>query len=225
MRMLLLWSGPVLEAAVLAGLIVRRRLHYAYLLPVFLLAALVPGLAVALAPSVFTWHVWLLQEALHAALLLGLGVEVSVRMMARLRGPAATMVFLGLVLAAATGSVLRAAPQRYVLFEVVPRVLAGTAGLYVGAFLVQWFFAVPVDRLHQAILLGLSPYMLVYAITWGRVTSAAGVAVADVVNPLMFLFALLVLLQAAWQTEDNPSAPHWLLSFLWPWRRWSSRSR
>lgn len=214
-----------METAVLAGLVIRRRLHYAYLLPLYLLAVLVIDVAVALVPAVLTWRFWLLKEALHAALLLGLGVEVSVRMMARLRGPTAAMVFLGLVLAAATGSVLRSAPQQYVLFEVVPRVLAGTAGLYVGAFLVQWLFAVPVDRLHQAILLGLSPYMLMYAITWGRVGSAADVAVADIVNPLMFVVALLVLLQAAWQAEDNPSAPHWLVSFLWPWRRWSSRSR
>lgn len=218
MDALLVWSGPVLELAVLAGLIVRRRVRRAWLLPAFLTAVLATNSAVALVPTLATWDFWLIKEAAHALLLLGLGLEVSARMLKPLPGAALLATLLGLGVVAATGVVLHDAPRQYLLFELIPRVLAGTAGLYIVVFLVQAVFIVPVDPLHKAILLGLSPYMLVYAITWGRVGSLAAGDTADLVNRLMAAFALLMLLEAAWKHEGAPPAPARLVRRLWPWR-------
>lgn len=216
---LLSWSGPALECGVLLGLVCRRRLSRAWLLPVFLLAVLTADVIIALAPAINTWRFWLRIELLHAALLLALVIEVAVRMARDMPGPALALSLLLLVVMAATGSLWREAPGQHVLFEFIPRLLTGTAGLYIGAFLVQAFFRVPVDPLHKAVLLGLSPWMLVYAATWGRVARADAVAVAGVVNAVMFAFALLVLLEAAWRREDGPGVPRGLLRFVWPWRR------
>lgn len=219
MSAVLLWSGPVLELGVLAGLAWRRKASRARLLPVFLCAVLVSDLLVAVYPPINTWRFWLLKETVHAALLLALAIEVAVRMVRHLPGAALALALLLLAITTGMGSVLREAPQQYVLFEVIPRLLAGTAGLYIGAFLVQAFFRVPVDPLHEAILLGLPPWMLVYGITWGRVVGADAVAWTGTANALVFAFALIVLLEAAWRHEDDPQVPRYLLRFLWPWRR------
>ena len=219
MGALLLWLGPVLEIGVLVGLVRRGRLGRAWILPVFLLAVLGADVIVAISPSQNTWRFWLLNEALHAVLLLALVIEVAWRMMRHLPGPALALSLLLLVLTWATGLVLREAPREHVLFEVIPRLLASTAGLYIGTFLVQACFRIPVDPLHRAVLLGLSPWMLIYAITWGRVTSVRALAVADTVNPLMFVFTLVVLLEAAWRCEGEPPVPRRVWRFLWPWRR------
>lgn len=216
---LLSWSGPVLEVGVLLGLMWRRRLGRAWSLPVFLSAVLAADMIVALWPALNTWRFWLSIEVFHTLLLLALVLEVSFRIARSLPGPALTLSLLVPIVIAATGALWRDAPRQYVLFELVPRLLAGTAGLYIGTFLVQAFFRVPVDPLHKAVLLGLSPWMLLYAATWGRVTRADAVAMTGAVNAAMFAFALLVLLEAAWRREDGPTVRLGLLRFLWPWRR------
>lgn len=219
MSVVLLWLGPVLEIGVLAGLARRGRMGRAWMLSVFLLAVLSTNLLVAIEPSFQTWRFWLFKEALHAVLLLALVIEVAWRMVRHLPGPALALSLLLLVLAWATGLVLREAPREHVLFEVIPRLLAGTAGLYIGAFLIQACFRIPVDPVHRAVLLGLSPWMLAYAVTWGRVTGADAVPVVGQVNAWMSAFALVVLLEAAWRREDELPVPRRLWRFLWPWRR------
>jgi hypothetical protein len=219
MQDLLLWLGPLLELAAIAGLVVRRRLRRAYLLPAFLLATLLADLAVGLRPGINTWHFWLVKEGLHAALLAALGVELAIKILGRMPAPARQARRWMIVTAVVTTLLVATLPEGYLALELTPRLLAGTAGLYVGIFMVMWRFRIPPDPLHKTVLLSLAPYMLLYSATWHRVRDADTARLVGLANSLMFAAVLLALTLAAWRSEPAPGAPATTVAKLWPWRR------
>jgi hypothetical protein len=217
-RTILLWAGPVLEVAILGGLIVRRRVRRAYLLPVFLVALMLPNALIGIEPAINTWRFWSAKEALHALLAFALGLELAWRIFGHLPGAAHAAKRWILLVAVLSIALVFAAPAAHPALSIVPRLLVGTAWLYTGIALTMLRFMLPIDPLHKAILLGFAPYMMLYAATWGRVKGPATLAVANVVNPLMFVGVMVALLLAAWRDEPAPPAPPALVRFVWPWR-------
>jgi hypothetical protein len=217
-RSVLLWTGPVLEAGVLAGLIVRRRLRRAWLLPVLLVALMLSAAAVGLVPWAKSWPFWFAKELGHALLFLALGIEIAMRTFASLPGARRTLfpwlaavVVMAVVLALTLPLGARALAG-------VPRLLAAVAFLYGGVYGILRLHVVPVDPLHKAVLLGFAPYLLFNAVSWGQVRSRWEHALANVANPALFVLVLLVLLVAAWREETPPRARPSLVRRLWPWR-------
>jgi hypothetical protein len=207
--------GVLFEALTLVGLCVNRRLRRAWTLPPWLLSLIGSAAVVGVCPACNTWDFWLVKEFVHAALALLLGVELAARIsqnLPRARQAARRWIVFVLVMMVV---LVVTAPEGPLTVNVLPRLLASIAWLYTGLVVVTIRFVLPLDPLHRAVLLGLSPYMMLYAATWGH--AAADTSVPNLVNPAMFILALVVLLRAAWLREKTPAAPREVVRFLWPW--------
>lgn len=201
---MVMWLGPSIELGILAGLAVRRRLGRLVALPCLLLALIVSATVVGTCGACNTWNFWLAKEATHAALLLALAIELMLRVFP---GPArrAAAYWLVFVLAVMTALVLTT--HHGLIVEVLPRVLGAIAWLYMGLMVVMLRYDVHIEPLHDAILSGFTPYLMVYAATWSQ--AADDTRIANLVNPVMFVFVLLLLLRAAWQ-RGVPRTRPWL---------------
>lgn len=216
MSVVLLWAGTLLEVFVLAGLFLRRRASRLWTLPLLLAAISAYQFTIGLVPTFHTWERWLFKEFVHAGLFLLAGVELAVRVFANLPGARrAARLWLLAVLAGMLVLLLRA-PEGPAVVHLLPRLLVSAAWLYMGLAIVMMRFLIPIDPLHDAVLFGLGPYMMLYAATWmqtGADTTRAGYA-----NAFMFLLALCVLARAAWRREEPPPGSPGLVRLLWPWR-------
>jgi hypothetical protein len=211
---LVTWLGPVLELGILLGLIVRRRLGRAVVLPFLLVALIASATIVGLCPACNTWDFWLLKEFVHAALFLLLGLELAHRAFAA--GPArrAARRWTGVVLVV-SGVLLWTAPRGLLIVEILPRLMGSLAWLYLGLAIVMLRHNVRIDRLHDAILSGFAPYLMVYAATWSQ--ASENTRLANIVNPLVFTAVLCTLLHAAW-VDARPLDVPWLRRHLRPIR-------
>ncbi len=209
----LLWLGPVLELALLIGLLARRRLPHCRALALSVCAWFVSDLSVAVWPSLNTWTFWIAKETAHAALALVLGVELSLLLLAAVPlGQLAARRWLVALLAFAAVLVTTSAPDA---ISVLARLWAAIAWLYLGLALVAARYVVPLTRLHRAVLLALSPCCMLYWLTWRKVE--ADVATAALVNPVAFVVVLGVLLWAAWTDDPEPPVEPALVRLVWPW--------
>jgi len=223
MRVLLWAAGPVLAGWVLAGLVARRRLHHAYLLPPFLVALIVSAALPVVDPRGYDWTAWLIKETVHTVLAFALGFELAVRLFRHL--PGAALVARGTVLAALAGTaaLVASAPWRQGVVAdlsvvVLPRVIVGLAWLYFGVAMTTAFFMLPEDRLHRAVLATFPFYFMLYAVVSTGLAGDTVRGVADYGLPLLWLAVLFVVGRAAWAPDDPPDAPPALVSLLWPWR-------
>lgn len=212
-----MWSGPVLEVGILAGLVTRGRVHRLRSLPVLLVGLLGSGAAVALWPSLRTWTFWTAKEALHALLFLAVGLETSARIFGHLPGAALVARAWLVVVTVVTMAVIALPPYGHPALTLIPKLLGGTAWLYLGLLATRLFFRMPLDPLHRAVLLSVGPYMMLYAYTWGRVDSGFGVAQTGLLNALAFVAVLVVLLVASWRDERPPTGAPETVRFLWSW--------
>ncbi len=193
----------------------RRRWRHSYLLAPCVFSWLISDLAVALVPGCNTWRFWAAKEASHVVLAFALGVELSWRLLvaAPLAWVAARRWLISVIL---LGAALFTVPTAGTL-ELLPRLLAALAWLYAGLTLVLARYSMPLGRLHAAILLGLSPYCLLYWLSWSRVHDDT--AVAGVVNPAAFVVVLGALVWAVWSDEPEPQVEPALVELVWPWMR------
>jgi hypothetical protein len=208
------WICSALEFSILAGLLFQRR-PTCYALGPLVLAWLVSDLVVALSPASNTWDFWLAKEIVHALLAIGVGIELSLRVLAPVPlGHLAGQRWLAAV-AAFCAVLMLTAPPGPASATLVPRLLAAIAWLYLGLALVAARYSVPLTRLHGAVLLALSPYCMLYWLTWSR--AEADLATAAVVNPAAFVVVLAVLLWAAWTDDPEPPVEPALVRLVWPW--------
>ncbi len=211
------WSCVALEVLLLAGLIVRRRVSHSYALAALVVAWLTSALIVGICPSCLTWRTWLFSELVHALLAFLVAVELAYRgfrQVPRAWWWAKTALLATAVLGA--GLVYLAQPSALSI-GLVPWLLGALACLYMALWLVALAVALPQERLHTATLTALSPYLIVYAVTWGQVQ--ADTRMANLVNPLMFTAALALLVRAAWSRETMAPKGHpETVQWLFPWR-------
>ncbi len=211
------WSCVALEILLLAGLIVRRRVRHSYSLVVLVIAWLTSALVVGLCPHCLTWPLWLFSESIHALLALLVAVELAYRGFRQV--PRAWWWAKASLVATATfgAGLVYLAPPGALSIGLIPWLLGALACLYMALWLVALAVELPQERLHTAILTALSPYLIVYAVTWGQVQTDTHMV--NLVNPLMFTAVLALLVRAAWSRETmapqgHPETVRW----LFPWR-------
>lgn len=200
----LLWCGPVLELAILIGLTLRARVRLCLSLPVFLLATLTTTTLAGLCPPCVTWDFWIANELLHAALLLLMGLELGERLFSGLPDSQAQARWCIAGVLALTALLLATAPPGPVTVVVLPRLMLGLAWLYFGLWLVVRSSQLTVEPVHAAVFNGFTPYLLVYAVTWGL--AAEDTTVPNVLMPILSALVLVLLLRAAWRQESEAAA-------------------
>jgi len=222
-----LWVGNALLAAVLTGLVVRRRLFRSKLFPPYLISVLAPGVLVGIAPDRFhVWTFWLFKETIQSVLKVGLALEIAYRLFRRLPGArniarAAAAAGLLLTCASAVLAPIQAQDVRAVALAVLPRVLYGTALLFAALLCVAAWHRVPLDPLHKAILVGFVPYLLVSTLTLNLLTHL-GLATREAAGYLAstaYTILLCYWVRAAWAPEEDLDADERdAAARLQPWR-------
>lgn len=210
------WLCVLLEVLLLVGLVARVRVRQCYSLFALALAWLASALVVGLSPERLTWEFWVVTESSHALLALLLALELvwrAFRPVPRAWWWARAMV---LVTLAAGGILVYAAWPGPLSVHVLPWILGALAWLYIGLWVTSQLLGVPQERLHTAVLAGLSPYLILYAITWGQ--TRTDTAMANMVNPVMFMLALLALVHAAWARDALVAGHPETVRWLFPWR-------
>lgn len=214
---ILFWIGLTLEGALLAGLLVRRRVRQCYALLPLAAEWLTTDGMVALCPGCNTWELWTSKELLHALLAFAVGVELSWRMLlGTTRGQCAAMAMLGINLCFAV-MLVATAPPGSPSVTLLPRLMAGLATLYLGLLWVLARHAIPLARPHRAILGGLAVHSILYWMTWSH--TGTETTVAGFVNPVVFLGVLVTLAWAVWTADDVPPVQPELVKLVQPWTR------
>lgn len=214
--MLVAWFCVGLELLLLVGLIARGRVRHSYLLFLLVLTWLASSLVAGLSPATMTWDAWIVTELGHALLAFLLAFELVLRAFRPV--PRAwwwARLALGITLLAAITLVGFAWPGP-ISVSVIPWLLGALACLYVALWGLAGAMGMPQEPLHQAVLVGLSPYLIVYAVTWGQVGDDT--TLANAINPLMFVLSLAVLSRAAWAREPILAGHPETVRWLFPWR-------
>src|SRR5262245_20871112 len=168
-QLFVLVLGLVLEATLLAALVVRRRYSACLSFSLYVPAVLIPSFLFAVWPARFyNWDNYILQEIVHSLLKFAIALELAYRTFQSFPGALSTgrrLVLAVLVLVAVvawTALTTRNDPT-VVQVEWHARVLNGTIWLFAAiAALILWY-RLPVDPLHKAILVGFVPYLLVFS--------------------------------------------------------------
>lgn len=235
------WQSAVNVAAiiaglvVLAGLVVRRRVGWAYFFALYLLLVTGYGVVVAVRPDLVVWRAWAVKELTLALVALLAGLEVGVRLFARRAGArphagravlaamAFTLVFLLVDLPGP-----RAANARHtsaldvVAFEqalsLLPRLAYGSTWLFAALWLVAHSFAIPLTKLHETVLLGLFAYSFVLGVSLGVLDSPSYARATSHLLTLTFLAVLVLWAWAAWRPEPAPrGASAEVVRQVWWW--------
>jgi hypothetical protein len=232
------WLGQALVLTVLTGLCVRRRYRACYSFVPYLLVVLGADLLLLLGPKriesdgilmnllgakgFYSRSFWLMKELTINVLRFAVALELAYRTFRAFPGARSTargvlLLLIGITLV----SVLAVTPQlsalnsddriEQVVGRLQPRVLNGTVWLLTGIAAVVLWYRLPVDRFHKAILTGLVPYLLVFAIGLNAIeTSNWSVRMVESVNYFHILaFQLLVAYWAwaAWAPFRAPARP------------------
>lgn len=223
----------VLLALVIIGLATSGRWRRINALPVYTILLLSTQLAVFLWPARFyVWHAWLGQELLARLLSAAVVIEILMRIFAVM--PAARQVAVralaGVALLTVVALLSVRIPYREAPFgadplmlalvvDVLPRLAYLTMVVCLLALALTWFYRVPLDPLHRAIMYGFTPYLTVYALTRGSTQGAVDHAVANMANTAAYILMLLLWAHAAWRREREPPAARGLMELVQPWRR------
>lgn len=236
MQAVVLWTLQLLTVAILAGLWARRRYRACYAFVLYLSVILVADLLRLLGPShleptamLFPYldkagfssrSFWFLKELVITFLRFAVAIELAFRTFRAFPGARSTARGVLFVLLAVTlFSVILVTPQvsavdpadrlEQVVGRLQPRVLNGTVWLLTGmAGLILWY-RLPVDNFHKAILVGLVPYLLLFAIGLDRIESSEWKdsvrELFNVVYQMAFLLLLAYWARAAWAPFRAPA--------------------
>ena len=222
----------LLLGVVLAGLAVRGRWRRLRCLPAYIVVTLLAALAALLWPErVHVWTIWLAKESLVR--LLGVAVLVELLGCIFARMPSARRTARGAVVAVVSGAGVALAAWRVPgasasaganpwmlvwVVEILPRLAFVSALLCLVLLAVALRYMVPLDPLHRAVIYGFAPYLTLYALTIGSMTSAGDHALANLANGSAYLLMLSLWAHAAWRREATPVAAPWVAAWLQPWR-------
>jgi hypothetical protein len=198
--------GIPLLILILAGLGARRRWRRIHALPAYAFVLLAAQVAVLLWPERFyVWRVWLGREAIVGLLGAVIVIEILLRVFTSM--PAARQVVLRLLAGAALLTIfalvavripyasapLGANPWMLALaVDVLPRLAYATMVLCLLALGLTWFYRVPLDPFHRAVMYGFAPYLTLYALTRGITRDAADHDIANAANTAAYVLMLLL---------------------------------
>lgn len=225
------WAIAPVQVLVIVGLVARRRLRRVWLWPAYLLASsVVRVLQLGWGGAFRTWQAWVSMELPLKLMAVGVVVEITVRVFARLPGAAPWARRALALVALATAASLWTAPGvgdgdassswLYVMVvEILPRLAFGAAALCVATLVVMAAYGVPLDDLHGAVLFGLALYLLLYAGPLGSAdTHEPARFVVYYVTPVAYLGILVLWAYAAWRREREPGVSPEVVRRLQPWK-------
>jgi len=217
------YSGTVALAAVLAGVVARRRHGSWVFFALFLSATLVTTLMMLLWPGRFyTPPFWRAKETVLNFLRFAMALELAYRTFRAFPGALATARWvLLLVLALTFAAVVTVSGPGFesehrnfesFLSELEPRVLYGSVWLFTAiAALILWY-RLPVDPFHKSVVLSYVPYLLIFTVTvsvlgmLGRADWEKGWPIVSL-NQLAYLALMVYWARAAWRPIEEPSRP------------------
>jgi hypothetical protein len=214
-----IWCLSVLQLFGLVGVLILRR-HYQRM-PLFTLYAGGSVLSGVVLGFHYTRDAWMVQQAVMVALRFGVTLELIYRIFGAFPAAAATarrVMFVILVATALTAISLSTPAAVYTRShaEAIPRLAAAAAWILTAlAVLVLWY-RLPLAPLPRAILMGYTPYLLIFTISLSLLFDAS----TEHLRPwlgYMDLFAFIVLvnywIRVAWRTAPEatvsypPAAP------------------
>lgn len=203
--------GLILQVALLAGVILRRRYSACVAFLVYLVATIVPAFLFGFWPGRFyTWDNYILNEIVHNLVKFAIALELAYRTCRAFPGAFLTarrvVLFAFLALAVVALGIQTAGLQPSdVQLEWNARVLNGTIWLFTALAAVILWYRIPVHAFHKAILVGFVPYLLVFSIglralaEWGE-----GARLLQRVHTLGYLALLGYWNRAAWARTSEP---------------------
>lgn len=216
-------TSLTLLLVVLAGVLFRRLYRICYTFPAYLLAVWLGDLAMFLWPArLYVWTFWTAKETLYAVLKLALALEITALAYAAFPGARATarrmiLLVLTAVLGLLTVGVPYGGEFHALASELQRRLAQGTALVFCATWAMVLWYHLPLHRLHRAIIRGLVPYMLVFALVNSLLLSL-GWQVRQAVNVADGLAYALLLLYWSWEVWRRPPAEPPFLRTLQPWR-------
>jgi len=197
----------------LAGMVLRSRLGLCWSFGLYLAAILVGNTLVTLAPQrFFSYSFWMQKQAVYDVLKMAVAIELAWRAFAAFRGAWRTArVVLLVLLTSSTLWLAWLTPRSYsTLWNWQPGMVTASVWLLTATALLVVFYQVPIGDWERAIMLGLTPYLLV-CVMWLSVLRRHGwdlrnqVSVADAAA---YLAVVLYWARAAWRQDDlGPRQP------------------
>lgn len=163
-----MWLGLVLMAAIVAGLFRTGKARECLTFSTYVTLATVFLTLILLWPSHYGPEEYMVKQGIYDSLLLGMAIELSVKVFAAFRGVARRVrALLALAVIASTSAIFILTPSGVSYAEMLPY-QAGitTAGVWCLSFvalLIVWY-QIPVPAFTRAILLGYVPYAVVFVI-------------------------------------------------------------
>lgn len=211
-----------LALAVVVGLLARGRLYMGWSFGLYLVSFAAFGTLMGLLPDRFmTWPFWLASEATLATLKAALALELSALIFRAF--PAAGRVGrFGLVaiLFGTIAWIASANPGSLAEWvRVAPRAQCGGAFLFAWLLGVVLWYRIPLHPLHKAILMALTPYLLVFTVTMQALETFRWSGSDDVrfLYTLVFAAVLGSWLRPAWRREEVSDVHPSVAKTVQPW--------
>jgi hypothetical protein len=209
------YAGLLLLAGVLCGMLARGRVRSSLAFTAYVLFVLLTDSAIGLWRDTFyNRHFWLFRETGVAVLRLAVALDLAHRTFRGFPGAAATVrrvVFL--LLAVTCVGVIAMPPEdptyHSLVDETVPRIANGTVWLLTAISALVLWYRLPLAPFHRAILLGITPYLVVVTAT-RAVLRSSDWRLRDEMGYLETVAFLLVeafWCRAAWQASDDRVRP------------------
>jgi len=165
-------AGIGLLMAILAGLVVRRRLTRLPSWTVYVVAIVSWQLLTTIwRARYFKLANWAAYESLAVLSTLWIALELAHRIAGRLPGARRVLAFWLAVILSATVAFIAMTPlsaeanwPRLLGFALLPRLNVGIAASFCAVGGVAALYAVPLDRLHRSVLVGMTVYILVFVV-------------------------------------------------------------
>jgi len=201
-------AAKLAMVAVLAGLVVRRRLQLCWSFAAYAFAILAGNSLVSLWPDRFyTPSFWVLKQGVYDVLKVAIALELAWRAFGAFPGAMRTarLALLALlVVSTAALAVFTPVSSYETLWEWQPGTTTAALWLLTGTALLVVWYQIPVHEWQRAIMLGLPPYMLVFMTTQDvlrRHGWDAGYTVAWILDSAAYLALVTFWAWAVWRRD------------------------
>jgi hypothetical protein len=204
------YLGILLLTGTLVGLVVRGHSRRAFVFTVYIAWLWVADAAVGLWPAQFhTKQFWLLREPCTAVLRFGVALELTYWVFRGFPNAATTVrrVLLALLVIIYLGFVTLP-PQEHtyesLMYDAWPRIANGTVWILTAISALVLWYRLPLAHFHKVILIGLAPYLIVFAVARSLVKPGA---LMGYLENTAFLAVEAYWCYAAWRVREGAAPP------------------
>lgn len=196
---------------IFVGLLVRRRSHLCWSFTVYLAAILMGNSMISFWPERFyTRWFFILKESVYNVLMLCVAAELTYRVFRAFPGALArARLVLAPLLAVITVGII-SVPRGTDFYDIVgryhPQIQTGVIWLLSATAVLAVWYNMPLHRVHRALLLGMSSYLIVFA-TLGNILRSFGYdrlrELASVVDTYAYLALVAWWAFTAWRSDEG----------------------